>query len=442
MATEVVMPKMGYDMTEGTVLRWTKQPGDEVHKGDVLGEIETGKVNIEIEAFDSGVLGAVLVGEGSTVPVGTPIAVIVAPGEAVPDHYRQNGASAPEAPAAAEAAPAAAAAPLTEPTAAPSAPATTAVEAAVTTAPAPDGAAPSADGGRVKASPLARRMARDEGLDLARVTGTGPGGRVVRDDIVAALAAPQPATAPATTPATAAAPQPLPQVETEHVPLSRMRQTIARRLAESWTSAPHIFVTMAIDMSEALALREQVNTTLAASGAGKVSVNDLVVKAAARSLRLEPRMNASFGEGERIEHGRIHIGVAIALEDGLVTLTVPDADRLPLSELSARVAAMAERARAGKLQAEDLSTASTFTISNLGMYGVEQFTAILNPPEAGILAIGAAIPTPVARDGEVVVRPIMKVTLSADHRVVDGATAAQFLVHLKQSLEQPLSMLV
>jgi pyruvate dehydrogenase E2 component (dihydrolipoamide acetyltransferase) len=228
----------------------------------------------------------------------------------------------------------------------------------------------------------------------------------------------------------------------ERVPLSKIRQTIARRLSESWTAAPHIFVTMAIDMGAALALREQVNEALAASGGGKVSVNDLVLKAVGVSLRREPRMNASWDDGARIQHPRTHVGVAVALDDGLITLTIPDADVQPLSRIAALSAGMSERARAGKLQPEDVATPSTFTVSNLGMYGVTEFTAILNPPEAGILAVGAALPTPVVRDGEVVVRPMMNVTLSADHRVVDGATAAQFLVQLKQALENPLVMLV
>jgi pyruvate dehydrogenase E2 component (dihydrolipoamide acetyltransferase) len=281
---------------------------------------------------------------------------------------------------------------------------------------------------------------------------------VLRDDVLAAVAggAGRPSLDPALAAPLAPALVPPPGAPTpggppagagplagdRREPLSRMRQTIARRLVDSWTAAPHIFLTMAIDMGAALALREQVNAHLATIGGGKVSVNDLVVKAVARALRLEPRLNASWHDGERVQHARVNVGVAVALDDGLITLTVADADTRPLSALAADVAAMAERARAGRLLPEDLSTASTFTVSNLGMYGVEDFTAILNPPEAGILAVGAALPTPLARDGSVVVRPIMKVTLSADHRVVDGATAAQFLVHLRQTLENPLAMLI
>jgi pyruvate dehydrogenase E2 component (dihydrolipoamide acetyltransferase) len=461
MASEVVMPKMGYDMTEGTVLSWSKQPGEPVAKGDVLGEIETGKVNIEIEAFDEGLFGAALVPAGTTVPVGTPIAIIVAQGEEVPEHYLSGAAAAPAAPAAEPAAPASDAdgAAAAAPAAAESAPAaaesaaapatnhvaTVAAEAATAPAPAVKEAGAPGPDGRVRASPLARRMAGEAGLDLATVSGSGPAGRVVRDDVVAAVAlrgaaapeaAPAPVTAPALLPAAG------PAAEPERVPLSRMRQTIARRLSESWSAAPHIFVTMPIDMGAALKLREELNATLAATGGGKLSVNDLVVKAAAKALRLEPRLNASWADGARLQHPRVHVGVAVALEDGLITLTVPDADTQPLGVLSAHLAAASERARQGKLTPEDVATPSTFTVSNLGMYGIEEFTAILNPPEAGILAVGAALPTPVARDSGVEVAPIMKVTLSADHRVVDGATAAQFLVQLRQLLEHPLSLLL
>lgn len=428
MASEVVMPKMGYDMTEGTVLRWLKQPGDSVAKGDVLGEIETGKVNIEIEAFDAGIFGAALVEAGTTVPVGTPIALIVAPGEAVPN-YPLNGSAAASPPG--TAAPAS-----TNHVAAEAPPAPAATSAPTTTV------EPAAADGRVRASPLARRMAREAALDLAGVAGSGPGGRVLRDDVVAALALAQQPAAGAVATAPIAPPKVLPAGTVERVPLSRMRQTIARRLTDSWSAAPHIFVTMAIDMGAALALREQVNAALAASGGGKVSVNDLVLKAVGVSLRREPRMNASWDEGARVQHPRAHVGVAVALDDGLITLTIPDADLLPLSQIAGLSAGMSERARTGKLQPEDVATASTFTVTNLGMYGVTQFTAILNPPEAGILAVGAALPTPVVRDGEVVVRPMMNVTLSADHRVVDGATAAQFLVQLRSALENPLVMLV
>lgn len=433
MAAEVTMPKMGYDMTEGTVLAWRKAEGDPVAKGDILAEIETGKVNIEIEAFDAGILRRILVGEGTTVAVGVPIAIIAgadetldlpaaAPAPSAAPPAASSAAPTPPAPAAVAAPPAAAPAPA--PVAAPPA-----------AAPAPSAAPPAADG-RLRASPLARRIAADRRVDLSAVAGSGPGGRITRDDVLQAVAgapAPPRAVAAAAAPAGAAA---------EREALSRIRTTIAQRLSHSWQSAPHIFVTMAIEMDAALALRAQINDTLAANGGGKVSVNDLVVKACAKALRQHPLLNVSWDDGARIRHDGVHIGVAVALDDGLITVTAPDADRRGLAELGADLAGKAARAREGKLTADDMAQASTFTVTNLGMYGVESFTAIINPPEACILAVGAAIPSAVVVDGAVVVRSVMKVTLSADHRVVDGAAAAAFLVTLKQLLERPLGMLV
>lgn len=427
MASEVTMPKMGYDMEEGTILAWTKSEGEAVAKGDVLGEIETGKVNIEIEAFDAGVLLKIVVPEGETVPVGTAIAYIGEEGEEI--DLPADGA----APAAAKNGAATGAGGAGEADADSSEAASAASEAA--DAPADE------DGERLRASPLARRIASEEGVDLAAVEGSGPHGRIVRDDVMRALEEGAASTsAPAEAPAEAA-PTPAPAAG-EREELSRMRQVIAQRLRQSWQEAPHIFLTMAIDMGEALALRKQVNAHLAETEGGKVSVNDLVVKAAAVALRRHPLMNVSWDEGGRVRHEGVHVGVAVALDDGLMTVVARDADAKPISALGAEIADKAERARAGRLTPADMDVASTFTVSNLGMYGIEEFTAILNPPEAGILAVGAAVPTPVVRDGEVVVRPIMRVTLSADHRVVDGATAAAYLVTLRELLEQPLGMLV
>lgn len=447
MATEVVMPKMGYDMEEGTILRWAKHEGDTVAKGEVLGEIETGKVNIEIEAFDAGVLRRILVAEGQTVPVGTPIAVIGTADEVL----EAPEAAAPSGPAApATVPPPAAASGPAAPAAAPDPAAPVAVEAstlqprsptAVTASVSADGPAP---GGRLRASPLARRLAGERGVDLGTVHGSGPGGRVLRDDVLHAAAAPAPT--PSATASGAAVPVPVrgavaaPILEDRLEALSGIRRTIARRLTESWTTAPHIFVTVAVQMDAALALRKDLNAVLEARGGGKVSVNDLVVKAAALALRAHPRLNVSWEDGQRRIHGRVSIGVAVALEDGLITVTVPDADRQTLSVIAADVAAKAERARAGKLLPEDLNTPSSFTISNLGGYGVEQFTAIINPPEAAILAVGAAAPEAVVVDGQVAVRSVMRVTLSADHRAVDGATAAEWLKTFRNLLEQPLQL--
>jgi pyruvate dehydrogenase E2 component (dihydrolipoamide acetyltransferase) len=432
MASDVVMPKMGYDMTEGTILRWIRQEGDAVARGDILGEIETGKVNIEIEAFDGGILRRILVPEGETVPVGTPIAVIGTADEVLPERPSPAAAEAlgrangMDQPAGADGRPQ-----LDQPSPAP--PSTAAAPADGPT-PAVGSASPGGD--VVRASPLARRLAAEHHVDLSLVAGSGPGGRVVRDDVLAAAEAPPLGMAARPL----AAPPPPDGVRRE--PLSRMRRTIARRLTDSWTAAPHIFLTMPIVMDEALALREQMNAVLAATSGGKVSVNDLVVMATARALVRHPRMNASWVDGIRLLHDRVHIGVAVALEDGLVTVIVADADRKPAAVLAAELAAKAARAREGKLLPEDVAEASTFTVTNLGPYGVEHFTAIINPPEAAILAVGAATPTPVVDDGQVVVRTVMKVTLAADHRVVDGATAAEFLAEVRALLEHPLLMLL
>ena len=433
MATEVTMPKMGYDMEEGTILSWLVAEGDEVARGAILGEIETGKVNIEIEAFDAGVLLKILVPEGDTVPVGAAIAVIGEAGEeytpvaapAASAAGTSNGAAGQDSPQVSTAA-------ETQPGA------QAGGSAAVS-----DQTIVRADGGRLRASPLARRIASENGVDLSAIAGSGPNGRIIRDDVQTAVDA-GPLAAPSLAPSLApVAGVPVPTgPDSERESLSRIRTTIATRLSESWQAAPHIFVTMAIELDDALALRKEINASLEATGGGKVSVNDLVVKAAARALRQHPLMNVSWDDGMRVRHSRVNVGIAVALDDGLMTVTVPDSDVKSLSTVSAEIADKATRAREGKLHADDLSTPSTFTVSNLGMYGVEHFTAILNPPEAGILAVGAGAKTVVVRDGEIVARTMMNVTLSADHRVVDGATAAEFLVTLKNTLENPLSLVI
>lgn len=426
MAAEVTMPKMGYDMEEGTILQWLKAEGDDVAKGDILGEIETGKVNIEIEAFDEGVLRKILVDEGQTVPVGTAIALIGAADEEIDlAAYAGGGAGS-----ASSANGAAAAEGVT-------APAATAV------------AEPMDDGERLRASPLARRIAAEHGVALGAIAGTGPYGRIVRDDVMAAIEAGTAVSAKAAAAAPMAAavakaparPVAVTAEDTRET-LSGMRRTIAKRLSESWVSAPHIFLTMPVEMDAALALRKQINTALEATDGGKISVNDLIVKACGKALAAHPRINVSWDDGERIQRGRVNVGVAVALEDGLITLTVPDADQRSIAAIGAEIVDKATRAREGKLTPEDLGTPSTFTVSNLGMYGIEEFTAIINPPEACILAVGGAKAEPVVRDGEIVVRSVMRLTLSADHRVVDGASAAEFLVTLRDLLEQPLAMLV
>lgn len=411
MVSEVVMPKMGYDMTEGTIVRWVKQEGDEVKHGEVVAEVETTKVTVEVEAYGSGVLRKIVVHEGQTVPVGEVIAIIAGRDEAIP------GSEEKAPPAVKEKAPT---------------PVARAAETGVGVKEKEEGAA------RVAASPVARQIARQQGVDLTLIRGTGPGGRVIKEDVETFLKkrpaeVPRPAAAPAAA-APTAAPHEIPHEDRE---LSRIRQTIARRMAESKRVAPHFYVTSDIDMTEALKLRQSLNALV--DERGKLSVTDMLVKAAARTLREFPEANASFADGKLRVYHRINIGVAVALDQGLVTPVIPDCDKKPLSQIAQEAKEVVERARTGRLRPDDL-TPGTFTISNLGMFDVEEFAAVINPPEAAVLAVGSVIPRPVVVDGEVKVADRMKVTLSADHRVLDGAVAARFLQRFKLFLEQPLHL--
>lgn len=425
MATEVVMPKMGYDMEEGTVVQWIKHEGDEVKKGEVIAEIETGKVNIEIEAFDSGILRRIVAGEGETVPVGNTIAWIAGPDEELPG-VPADGKMAPAAEARApEKAP--------EPARAEAGPA------------APEEEFPPIGG--VKASPLARRVAAEQGVDITHVNGTGPGGRITRADVEAyieALAkAPPKPEAPAP-PKRVEVPVParLPEVPAAREPLSQLWKTLGRRMVQSKTQAPHFYVTMSIDMGKAMELRDQINEYTEKAEGVKVSVNDLVVKAVSHVLKQFPRMNASFAGEELVLHQQVNMGIAVATDAGLLTVVIPNTDQKSLSQIARETRDKVTRAREGKLRAEDFEVDGTFTISNLGMYGVDEFIAIINPPEAAIMAVGAVHPTPVVRDGEVRVAQIMRATVSGDHRVVDGAEVAQFLAELKRVLENPMALLI
>ncbi|MBI2916429.1 MAG: 2-oxo acid dehydrogenase subunit E2 [Chloroflexi bacterium] len=398
------MPQLGFDMRQGTVVRWLKQPGDIVAKGEPLLEVETDKAVVEVEAFASGVLGQIVVGEGQTAPVGQVIGLIAAPGEAV-------------APVAAAAKPAAAlaGAPL------PSVP-----------APAPAAAPPPTDG-RTRASPLARRLAEEHGIDLAQLVGSGPGGRVVREDVEKAVA--QKAKAPV-----AEAPKAAPAVPTPAVAaLSPMRQAIARRMAQSKREAPHFYLSMDMDMTEAQRLRRQLNEALGDDS--HVSINDMIVKAAALALAKFPYMNASYTENGVVRHEKINVGVAIALDDGLIAPAVVDCGAKGLVQIARETRDLAERAKGGKLKPEEYA-GPTFTVSNLGMYEVEKFIAIISPPQAAILAVGAVRQRPVVRDGQIVVAEMMTATLSSDHRVTDGAQAARFLAEVKRLLEHPVALLV
>ncbi len=412
MAEIVSMPKLGFDMAEGTLVRWVKNEGDAIAKGDVLAEIETDKATVEVESSFTGVVARHLVEAGAIVPVGTPIAVIGAEGEEVKDVPGLSGA--PEkAPAPAVAAPALAA----------------------PAAPQPAAAAP-VSSGPVVASPLARRIAADNGLDLAAVRGTGPGGRIVKRDVEAALkagstAASAPAT-PAAVPAAAARAD-------EVVGLDRLRVAIGRRMTESKQQLPHFYVTHEYDMEALLGLRKQVNALLPEED--KLSVNDFIVKAVGLCLRRFPNLNASLKDGQLVRHGAVNVGVAVAVEGGLLTIVTRATDAKPLRTLSGEIRDLVSRARSGKVRPDDIE-GSTFSISNLGMYDVEHFIAIINPPEAAILAVGSAREVPVVKDGQVTVGLRMKATLSADHRVTDGAEAAQFMQALADYLEHPLRLLV
>jgi pyruvate dehydrogenase E2 component (dihydrolipoamide acetyltransferase) len=445
MITRVVLAKLSPTMEEGTIVKWSKQEGDAVKVGDVLAEIETDKANMEMEALGNGVLRKVLVPAGGKAPIGTLIGVIADAGEDIAptlaEASKAAAALAAPAPAAAAAPAPAAAKPQAPPAAAPAQPVATPAPApaAPARAPAPPPAATpaTAASGRVKASPLARVIAARSNVQLASVTGSGPGGRIVKRDVEGYIAQPAAArSAPAAVAARPAAPVPS-VVPGTALPLSSMRRTIAKRLSESAFTAPHFYVTVEIDMDAAVSLREQ----LVRAEEVKVSFNDLVVKACGRALTRFPTVNASW-TGETIQtHAEVHIGVAVSIPDGLITPVVRNADRKHVVDISAEVKDLAKRARDRKLKPEEFM-GSTFTISNLGMFDVTEFTAIINPPEACILAVGAVRQQPVVKDGQLAVGHRMKVTLSSDHRVVDGALAAQFLAEVRHLLENPVSLLL
>jgi len=432
---QVFMPRLSDTMTEGTVSTWTKGVGDRIEKGDVIAEIETDKATMELEAYDAGVLEQILVDVGKTVPIGEVIAVI---GDG-------SGAAAP------------AAAPASAPPADP----TPVVPASPTSTPtsAPNGTPPASTNGKHPlASPLARNIARDAGLDLATVTGSGPGGRIVRADVehaIATLGTPAAASTPAAAlvaPAAAVALSAAPAVQLqtgpddEEIALNNVRRITARRLVESMQQAPHFYLTSVVAAEELVAARARINEGLAAlatsrgEAATKVSVNDIVVKAVAVALRAHPEVNVSFGGDKLIRHHRVHVGIAVALPDGLIVPVIRDADTKTVTQISAETRDLATRARSGKLKVDEFS-GSTFSVSNLGMFGVDQFTAVINPPEAAILAVGATKQEAVVRDGQIVVGYTMAITLSVDHRALDGATGAKFLADLTALLENPLATL-
>ncbi len=421
MAETIKMPKLGFDMAEGTLVRWVKNVGETINKGDVLAEIETDKATVEVESHADGVVLQHLVDAGTSVPVNNPIAIVGAEGEKVDSAPAAGGQPAPAAPAAAASSSAPTPAPVTQ-TAAPAA------------TPAP------AETGPVKASPLARKVARDRGVNLGSVVGTGPGGRIVRRDIESALkASPAPAVSPASAPIPVYETRTTQQPGDETIQTTKLRQAIGRRLVESKTTIPHFYVTHEYKMEALMDLRKQINGSLPDNE--KISVNDFIVKAVALTLRQVPNLNASLSGTNIIRHGAVNVGVAVTVPGGLMTVVVKDTDQKPLRQISGEVKAMAARARDGKVKPEDVD-GSTFSTSNLGMYDVDEFIAIINPPEAAILAISSAREVPVVSGGQVVPGWRMKATISVDHRISDGAEAAQFMQALAKYLEEPIRILV
>jgi pyruvate dehydrogenase E2 component (dihydrolipoamide acetyltransferase) len=426
------MPAMGADMTEGTVAKWIRKEGDTVKRGEKLAEIETDKTVVEMEAYADGTLLKIVVPEGRKVPVGQLIAWLGQSGEKVPE---DSGAPAgpigpaarPPPPPPAVATPAPVAAPsraaVAEP--APARMPTAAVAAA---------ASPATEGERVKASPMARKLAEERGIDLSRVPATGPGGRITRDDVLNFK--PAPPTPGAGTARTA------PKVVSADIPLTSMRQAIARVTVRSKTEAPHFYITVAVDMTDTMRFRQRLNEALAESGA-RVSVNDMIVKACCAALLKHPKFNTSFAGDRLAGHADINIGIAIALEQGLIVPALLRCQGKSLVELSAMAKDLGDRTRGkgGPLTQQEM-TAGTFAISNLGMFDVESFAAIIVPPHAAVLATGTVTKTPVVKGGEIAVADVMKATLSCDHRVADGAEAAVFITEIKRQLENPALLMM
>ena len=413
------MPVMGADMTEGTVVRWLKAEGDEVKRGDKLAEIETDKTVVEMESFNEGLLRRIVVPEGVQVPVGEIIAYMGAADDEIPETPATPTVAGTPAAAAAEA------------------PGAVAAENGTAT-----------PGGRIKATPVARKLADERGIDLSQVTGTGPGGRITRGDVdgfvpskapVAVTPAPAPTApiAPAVAPAAAVAP--IAELG-EDVSVTPMRQTIANVTLRSKREQPHFYVSASIDVTEAMGLRRQLNSSLGDEGV-HITVNDLLLKATVQAVRKFPKFN-KFYDGERlVGHADINLGVAIALERGLIVPAIVRCQHMSLREISAAASDLGRRARGeGGVLMQEENTGATFSVSNLGMFDVENFAAIIVPPQAGILACGRVMKTPVVKDGAIVVADVLKATVSADHRVADGAEAAAFISEVKRLLESPLAL--
>jgi pyruvate dehydrogenase E2 component (dihydrolipoamide acetyltransferase) len=422
MAETISMPKLGFDMAEGLLVRWVKQVGENINKGDVLAEIETDKATVEVESSASGVVLQLIVDQGTLVSVNAPIAIIGNAGEVISAQSSVNRKKVADEKPAAQFTPT--------------------VDFVSSNIPSPEPAsAVQGPSSEVKASPLAKKIARDQKVDLSHIQGTGPGGRIVRKDIEAALGAGQKSKIES---------QPAKQVDsgyqlpiTNHadqvVQATKLRQAIGRRLVESKTTIPHFYVTHEFKMEALLDMRKQVNAYLPENE--KVSVNDFILKGVALSLRQFPNLNATISRAQVIQYGHVNVGVAVTVPGGLMTVVVKDADQKTLRQISGEVKVMAVRARQGKVKPEDVD-GSTFSTSNLGMYDVEDFIAIINPPEAAILAISSAREVSVVESGQLKVGWRMKATISVDHRVSDGAEAAQFMQALAGFLENPIRMMV
>ena len=434
MSINILMPALSPTMTEGKLAKWHVKVGDAVKSGQVICEIETDKATMEVEAVDEGKVGQIAVAEGTEgVKVNAVIAILLEEGET----EVAKGAAPPPAAAPAPAKPAPAPAPSAAPTAAPAAAAAKPVAA-----PAPQpAAAPS--GGRIFASPLAKRIAAEKGLDLSRIKGSGPNGRIVKADVESA----KPGAAPAAAPAAAPRPAPAPSAQPvfvapgdTRVPHTSIRKVIARRMLESKQTVPHFYLTVDLEIDALLAARQAINAVAEKKGT-KVSVNDMMIKACAKALRDHPECNASWTEDEMIQYGAVDISVAVATDRGLITPIVRNADMKGLGQIATEMKDLAARAKTGKLKLDEFQGGG-FTISNLGMFGINNFAAIINPPQAMILAVGMGEERAVVRKGQVVARNMMSCTLAVDHRVVDGAMGAQYLQTLRAYVEQPASMLV
>ena len=416
MPSQVIMPKLSDAMTEGRVIQWLKKEGDRVQGGDVIASIETDKAEIELEAFGSGVLRKILVGDGQSVPVGQAIGVIAEPDEDISGMVR-GAAAAP--------ATGAQGAPKAESKPAGPEPASSEAARPATTV------APSAESGWVPASPIARRMAREAGINLAQMKGSGPGGRILERDVEAYIAT--------QAQRRGGAEVPVGEREFEDKELSTIRKTIAARMTQSKAPIPHFTVTVEVDMGAAWELRKSLNTIEAQSE--KLSLNDIIIKATALALQRHPAVNATYNNGQVRLFRRVHMGIAVALEDGLIVPVIRDCDRKSLGEIAREARSLIERARSKKLRPEEYS-GGTFALSNLGMYDVVEFTAVIDPAHGAILAVGAVEEKPVVTNGQITVRQRMRLTGAFDHRIIDGAMGAKFLQELKKILENPVQLLL